>query len=141
MSMRTSLFSFRSTKHLKEWLHTDALPHIVSHTLFQHESVSMCLLCFDASLHLLTYFLHQKRSLQRFGRGLILCKFMQITVSQNSIGIGSMQIVFAKQPYWKSPQFPTPSHPTHPLTLFFFQSKLLTPSISLVSIAPMLLFF
>lgn len=71
---------------------------------------------------LLTYFLHQKQSLQRLGRGLILCKCMQITVTQNSIRISSMQIMFAKQPYWKSPHFPAPSHPTHPSTFFLIQT-------------------
>ena len=66
---------------------------------------------------LLTYFLHQKQSLQQLGKGLILCKCMQITVTQNSIRIGSMQIVFAKQAYWKGLHFPAPSHSTHPSAL------------------------
>lgn len=70
---------------------------------------------------LLTYFLHQKQSLRRLGRGLILCKCMQITVTQNSIRIGSMQMMFAKQAYWKGPHFPTPSHLTQPSVLFPIQ--------------------
>lgn len=57
---------------------------------------------------LLTYFLHQKQSLWQLGEGLILCKCMQISVTQNSIHIGPMQIMFAKQAYWKGPVFPSP---------------------------------
>lgn len=85
---------------------------------------------------LLTYFLHQKQSLRQLGRGLILCKCMQITVTQNSIRIGSMQMMFAKQAYWKGLHFPAPSHPTHPSS----QSILLTLSSSLPPL-PLCFFF
>lgn len=87
-----------------------------SHTHLDSSSLCLCqYVCFVWTLQfiLLTYSLHQKQSLQRLRNGLILCKCMQITVSQNSIRIGSMQIVFAKQPYCRNLQFPTPSHPTH----------------------------
>lgn len=76
---------------------------------------------------LLTYFLHQKQSLQQLGKGLILCKCMQITVTQNSIRIGSMQIVFAKQAYWKGLHFPAPSHSTHPSALLPKRTPSLSP--------------
>lgn len=98
----------------------DTQTHTVAH-IYPMLSSSMHLcqyICFvwRPQFILLTYFLHQKQSLWQLGKGLILCKYMQITVTHNSIQIGTMQMMFAKQAYWKGPYFPAPSHPTHPST-------------------------
>lgn len=70
---------------------------------------------------LLTYFLHQKQSSQRLGKGLILCKYMQMTVTQNSILIGCMQMMFAKHAYRKGISRP-PLISNQPTTPFTFQT-------------------
>lgn len=50
------------------------------------------------------------------GKGLILCKCMQITVTQNSIHNHSMQMMFAKQTYWKDQYFPPLPPHFHPIS-------------------------
>lgn len=99
-------------------LYTNAQTHTVAHPhpMFS-SSMHLCqyiCIVWRPRFNLLTYFLHQKQSLWQLGKGLILCKCMQISVTQNSIHISSMQIMFAKQAYWKGPYFPAPSHSNHP---------------------------
>lgn len=58
----------------------------------------VCLLLFTSTYSVFVYlFLHQKQLLQRWGKALIVCKYMKITVTHNSVRISPMQIMFAKQ--------------------------------------------
>lgn len=89
-----------------------------SPTLSHHASVSIYLLCLEALVHFVDLFSASETISVAIGKGLILCKCMQITVTQNSIHNRSMQMMFAKQAYWKDPYFPSPtSHPSHPSAL------------------------
>lgn len=79
-----------------------------SHALSQHASVPIYLLHLEALVCVVDLFSASETTSVAIGKGLILCKCMQITVTQNSIHNRSMQIMFAKQAYWKDPYFLPP---------------------------------